>query len=85
MARIHQQNLKAAFLKHLKERDPIHARGFHHHGLHTTGSQPIRKPVEIGGKGAELTHRLGVTTGRDSDKMSSGADIDTGSMQVDVL
>src|ERR671933_2339322 len=59
-------------------RDAAHidARGFHHHGVHAAGGEPVSEAVQIGGQGAKLAHGLRVTVGRHGNKMGGSADVD---------
>jgi len=47
--------------------------------------QPVSQGHEVAGEGSELAHQNFVAAFRDRHPVSIGADVDTGSLQVDVL
>jgi hypothetical protein len=56
---IDEENLNAAGLKNLIHRNPVNARGLHRYGANTAGLEPIRKLLQILGKGWEAAHGSG--------------------------
>jgi hypothetical protein len=69
MASIDEGALKAAGLKNLKQRNPVHARRFHHDRGDPTGCSPVGEAIHIAGKGTKFLDRLGITVCRHTDPM----------------
>jgi hypothetical protein len=85
VAGIDQHHLQAVLFEDLVDRDPIDSGRFHRHGLNPTSHQPLGQPLQIGGEGAELAHRLGVAVGRDCDEMALLSTVDTGRVGLDAF
>lgn len=53
VVRVDEHHLEATFFENLVDRDPVHARGLHRHGLDLTGLKPVRETVQISREGIE--------------------------------
>ena len=82
VARIDQQHGEAARFEQLEQRDPIHAGGFHRHGVHPAPVQPVGQGVQVGREAGELAHRFIVPVGRHRHVVRGAADVDAGGIGV---
>ena len=85
VARIDQQDLKAASLEDVVDRDPVDAGGFHGDAGHATGHEPIGEAVEVRGEGPEGPHRRGVPVGWDGDVVLGGAAVEAGDIDLNTV
>jgi len=80
--RIDEEDREATRLQERKERDPIDPGRCEGDCRDRTRDQPGGESFQVGGKGAEAAHRLGIITGRDRHKVGFGPDINASGMQV---
>src|SRR5262250_1498414 len=73
---VDQGHLKATRLEHLKQRNPVDARRFHHDRRDPTGRQPVGESMQITGKGTKFLDRLAITVRRYTAPMLLSAHID---------
>jgi len=85
IAGIDQQYVETAVFQDLVERDPVDSGRFHGHGFDSTLQQPVRQPVQVGGEGAELAHRLRVALGRDRYEMAVLSAVNPGRVGLDAF
>jgi hypothetical protein len=81
----HQFDLKALGFQELKQRNPIDTGGFQSDGSHAALLQPCDDLLEIGSVGAELSDRVGVPVGWDTNHVHIGMHVDLGRIWVDDL
>lgn len=65
-----------------KQRDPVHARGFHRDRVHAASVEPVGQGVEVNSKARKLPDRLVVPVRRYGYKVGGAADVDTGRVGV---
>ena len=82
MARVDRQHGEAARLEQLEQRDPVHAGGFHRHGIDAAGLEPIGDGVEIDREAGKLVHRLIVAVRRHGHEVRRAADVDASGIGV---
>jgi hypothetical protein len=85
MAGIDEKYLDPACLQDLVEGDPTDSGRFHRDGVDVTGFEPVGEGLEIARKTLELPDRLPVSIFRDGYPVALAADIDPGSVEVDLL
>jgi hypothetical protein len=73
---VDQGHLKAARLKHLKQRNPVDACRFHHNCGDPTSCQPVGETIQITGKGTKFLDWLAIAVRRHTDPMLFSAHID---------
>ena len=85
LPRFHQVDLEALRFQQLEQSNPVDAGGFQSDRSDPALLQPRDDLLKIGGVGAELADRVGVTVGGDADHMHVGMHIDSGRVRVDDL
>ena len=75
---VDQQHLEAALLEHLINRNPVDSSRFHRHGLDPALRKPVCQPLQVGGEGAKLAHRLRVAVRRDCHAVAVLSAVDPG-------
>jgi hypothetical protein len=82
MPRVDQEHGEAARLQQFEQWDPVHAGGFHGHGIHAAGLQPRGDGVEVDREASELAHWLIVAVRRHGHEVRGAADVDAGGVGV---
>ena len=82
---IDQINLEAPLFENFIERDPIDAGRFHRYGGDAALLQPISNGLQVDRKRSKLPYRHRVPPFRYGHQVSIRANVDTGSVDVDVL
>ena len=75
---VDENHFEAAPLEDLKQRDPVHAGGFHRNRGDAACSQPVGECEEILSERAEVANRMRVAISRYRYVVTAAADIDTG-------
>ncbi len=80
VAGIDEHHIDAVLIEDLEGRDPIHAGGFHRHGLHAALPEPLRQALQIGGECSKTADRLlGILVQINGCHVHRGTDVDRGS------
>jgi hypothetical protein len=74
--RIHQPYIETILFQHVVYRNPVHARGLHHHRFDPALLQPFRQPVQIGCEAFKNPHRLGGPIRSHRHVMFAASDVD---------
>jgi hypothetical protein len=85
MAGVDQENLKTALVEDFVDRDPIDAGGLHGHGVDAAGLEPISQVMQGTGIGLEAPDGLCATAFGHSDIDLGRTDVETGSVEIDLL
>ena len=78
VAGVDQDHFEAAFFQNFIQWNPVDPGRFHRNRLDPTLRKPIRQVVELGGEGAELTHRLMIPFARDRHVVTLFTTVDAG-------
>jgi hypothetical protein len=82
---VDEDDFKAAFIEDFKDGDPVDAGGLHGHGVDATGQEPIGQSMQGTGISLEGPDGLGATVFRHSGIDFGRADVETGSIEIDLL
>ena len=82
VARVDQQHGEAARLQQFKQRNPVHARGFHGDRVDAASHEPVGQGIEVDREAGKLTYRFIVPVGRHGDIVGGAADVDAGGVGV---
>src|ERR1017187_10016713 len=83
--RIHQPHIEAVLFQYVVYRNPVHARGLHHHRLDPALFQPFRQTVQIRCEAFKNAHRLGCAIRPHRDVMLAASDVDPRSVAMHLV